>query len=144
MLRVLGPDPGRGVISPLSLSSSPQHPSWVAPHEFIYCSCFYWSFFRKCAMHVLWVYLFFACCVLYLLFGFTFLYVQSCIVSLIVLLRPTVGINTCFFSDYKLYSYNKQYEEMWHLLRAVFFRKSFTATFLFWGSCELKSLQMPP
>ena len=93
---------------------------------------------------VLWVYLFFACCVFYLLFGFTFLYKQSCIVSLIVLLRPTIGINTCFISDYKLYSYNERYEEMWPLLCAVFFRKSFMATFLFRGSYELRSLQMPP
>lgn len=99
----------------------PQHPSWVAPHEFIYCNCFYWSFFSKDAMHVLWVYLFFACCVFYLLFGFIFLYVQSCIVSMIVLLRPTIGINTCFFSAYKLCSYNKQYEKMWHLFQKVLY-----------------------
>lgn len=119
--------PCRGVTSLLL----PADPPELASQGFIYCNCCHSSFFSKEVMHVLGVDHFFACC---LLFGFAFLYAWSCIVSVMVLLRPTIKINTRSFSDCKRYSSNQQYEKMYSLLCAVFLRKSFMATFLFLGA----------
>ena len=40
-----------------------------------------------------------------------FWYMPSCIVSMTVLLRPIIDINAGSFSNYKLYSCDKQYEK---------------------------------
>lgn len=70
----------------------------------------------------LYIYHFFACCVFFVPFCVASLCMQSCIVNMTVLLRTTLEINIGSFSNYKLYSYDKQYEKKGNLLYTVFFK----------------------
>ena len=115
MLRVLGLNPGRDVVSPLSLASSPStHPLLPLMNSFIATVSTDLSFAKMPCMFFEFI------SSLPVVFSICYLVSLSytcnlVIVSMIILLS--------FFSAYKLCSYNKQYEKMWHLLCAVFFQK---------------------